>query len=370
MENKNEDKNYFDGTPFVLLVAKWKKPLIIVTVISFIASIIFSGTYFIKPKYKSSVIFFPTTTNSVSKALLSDNPNQKDILEFGTDEQAEQLLQILNSDEIRGKIIKKYNLMRHYEIDSLSDFPLTQLNDAFQDNIKFERTEFRSVKIEVIDTDAQLAADIANDIGCLLDSMKTKIQHTHALEALNIVESEYKDKIRKIDLMEDSLKGLRNKGIFDYEQQSLILNEEQTKASAAFYNASAQLSVLKESKSEKDTSVINTRARVKGAEARLKYMLEKLNNLANLGGANISLTENLIQERKQLSLLREKYERAKIDTDKNLSHKFIVNNAFKAEKNSYPVRWLIVLISVFSTLLLMVLLLIIKDSASKYSQSL
>lgn len=362
--NKNEEKSYLDGSHYFLLILKYKRPLIIIALVSLIGSLIFSGPGFIKPRFKSSVIFFPTTTNSVSQAVFGTT-DKKDILEFGTDEQAEQLLQILNSDEIRDRVIKKYNLMEHYKIDSLSEYPYSQLYDKFLKNITFERTEFMSVKIEVIDTDAQLAADIANDIAALLDSMKTKIQHVRALEALNIVDSEYKAKTRSIELMEDSLKGLRNKGIFDYVKQSVILNEEYTKASSVFYNAKAQLSIFKENKADNDSSVINTKARLKGAEARMKNLQEKLDVLANLGGANISLTENLYQERELLNALREKYERVKIDANKNLSHKFIVNSAVKAEKNFYPIRWLVVMVSVFLSVLIMLILLILIENISR-----
>jgi hypothetical protein len=344
---------------------RYKKPFLIIGFLSFICAFIFTGPAFITPKFKSSVVFFPTTTNSVSKALLSGITSKEDILEFGTEEQAEQLLQILNSDEIRSKIVKKYHLMAHYNIDTLDEYPYTRLYEQLNNNITFSRTEFMSVKIEVLDKDAQLAADIANDIAALLDTIKTKIQRVRALEGLKIVESEYNNKAMQISLMEDSLKGLRNKGIFDYKKQSVILNEEYTKANAEYYNEAAQLSVLQSDKSVPTSTVISTSARVKGAEARMKNMQSKLENLANYGGANVSLTEVLTLEREQLSLLKEKYEKAKVDASENLSHKFIVNNAVKSEKKCYPIRWAMILIIMASTLLLLSLVLMLFDNSTR-----
>ena len=82
----------------------------------------------IKEKYKSTVVLFPTTTNSISKALLDENNYQKtDILQFGEEEEAEKMLQILNSDEIRSTICQKYDLMKHYNIDSTDKFKRTKL---------------------------------------------------------------------------------------------------------------------------------------------------------------------------------------------------------------------------------------------------
>ena len=47
--------------------------------------------FFVDSKFESSVIIYPTTTSSVSQALLVEhNPYRKDVLEFGEEEQAEE----------------------------------------------------------------------------------------------------------------------------------------------------------------------------------------------------------------------------------------------------------------------------------------
>ncbi len=92
----------------IVQLLKWKKQLTIIAVFTIVVSSIVS--FFIKDKYESSVILFPTTTSSISKALIAENFGGKDdILEFGDIEQAEQLIQILNSDEIKDRIIEKYD---------------------------------------------------------------------------------------------------------------------------------------------------------------------------------------------------------------------------------------------------------------------
>jgi hypothetical protein len=96
---------------------RWRKLLIVTGLTAALASILFSGPAFIKPLYKSTVILYPATTNSISKALLSENAyDRSDPLAFGEEVEAEQLLQLLNSDLIRRRIIEKYKLMDHYEI--------------------------------------------------------------------------------------------------------------------------------------------------------------------------------------------------------------------------------------------------------------
>jgi capsular polysaccharide biosynthesis protein len=105
--------------------------------------------------------------------LLLENPSSNtDLLEFGQEEQAEQLLQILYSYEIKMRIIKKYNLLKHYDIDSTSKYKMTRLFSQFKNNITFRRNEFMAVEINVLDKDPQYAADIANDIAALVDTEK------------------------------------------------------------------------------------------------------------------------------------------------------------------------------------------------------
>mgnify|MGYP006309887991 CR=1 FL=1 len=146
---KTENSN-FESTNILLFLHRWRKPLIIVTVVAMIAAVIFSSPFFITPKYKSTVILYPAATNAISKALLTESSSaQDDILKFGEDEETEQLLQILHSNRIRDKIISKYNLMEHYEIDPEARFPMTELLKQYRSNINFRLTEFMSVEISI-----------------------------------------------------------------------------------------------------------------------------------------------------------------------------------------------------------------------------
>ena len=43
--------------------------------------------------------------------------------------------------------------------------------EKYKSNVKFRRTEFLSIEIAVLDEDAQMAADIANEIASYMDSV-------------------------------------------------------------------------------------------------------------------------------------------------------------------------------------------------------
>lgn len=361
MSEQPSAKNYsFDSLSVVEFLYKWRKPLIIVTILAGIVSIIFTGPTFIKPRFKSSVVFYPATTNSISKALLNENAyDRSDPLAFGEEEEAEQLIQILYSDDIQSFIIEKYDLMNHYDIKPNAKFKNTQLAKKFSDNIRFRRTEYSSVEIEVLDTDPVIAAGIANDIAALLDETKNKIQREQANKALGIVESQYIAKRAFVNKLNDSLNFFRALGIFDYEVQIDHITDVYVQATSGAAESRAKLQVLRDKKvAESDTGIVNNEARLAGYEASSKRLQLQLDLLGKFGGAYSSVKEQLEQENEELVKLRQRYDRAKVDVDEVLPVKFVVNSAKVAEKKTYPLRSIIVLLSTFGALLMSLLVLI------------
>jgi uncharacterized protein involved in exopolysaccharide biosynthesis len=69
-------------------------------------------------------------------------------------------------------------------------------------------------------------------------------------------------------------------------------------------------------------------------------------------------------------MLRSKYKEAKIDATQSLPQKFVVDRAYPAEKKSYPVRWIIVVISTFASFFMAIIILIIMENYAKFKSSL
>ncbi len=332
----NQDKAFdFNFIDIVALVWKYKKHLIIIGLVAAVLTAIFTAPFFIKPRYKSQVIFYPTTINSIGNAMFTDlNKREADPLAFGEEEEAENALQLLNSSLLQERIVKNFDLMNHYDIDPKGKSPRTDLADKMAKNIKFSRTRHLAVEITVLDEDPIKAAEIANGIGSLYDSVKTEIQHQVALEALQIVEDEYKQKETEVWSFRTQLKELGDKGITNYEEQSRAISEEIYKS-----NNSAKISMLKEEQAK----------------------------LAKYAGEFTYLNETLILELESLSQLRKRYEKAKVDVEKTLPQKFILTSGSPAEKKTYPVRSLLVLLVTAATgfLSIVVLLILSQTNALK-----
>lgn len=326
---KNQSIN-FDSISFLAFLNQKRKIILSITLAAALISAVVS--LLIPNKYKSTVILFPTTTGSIAKALIAEQRTGKDdILQLGEEEQAEQMLQILYSDKITNAIIQKFDLMNHYKIDSTSKYKYTELKKEYESNITFKRTEYMSVRIDVLDTDPQMAADIANEIARLYDEVKNEMLKERAVQAFNLVEKEYNDFLALIKSQEDSLAKIMSYGVFDYESQSEMLMEQYAIAL-----------------SKNDM----------GAANRIQ---DKLDVLAKYGAAYMSLREKLDNERKNLAVLKAKYDEAKVDAEQSMTHKFVVNYATPAEKKSYPVRWLIVTVSSVASFLLSIFLIVVLE---------
>ncbi len=331
MENTVSKWRYNFDTFDLIYFIKLKFKLLMI--IGFTAAVISAVVaLMMEEKFKSTVILFPTTSASISKSLISNNVVTKDVLQFGEEEEVEQMLQVLQSDEIRNRIIEKYNLMQHYEIDSTSDMKMTSLSSIYNSNIRIKRTEYMSVRVDVLDKDPKMAADMANDIANLLDTVMNRMQKDRARKALKIVEDEYFYLENQIQSLEDSLTKIRRLGINDYESQAEVFN-------AAYAEALS-----------------------KGASAANIAKLEsKLTVLSEYGGAYVSLTNFLEFQKEALSDLKARYAEAKVDAEQMLPHKFIVNSAYPAERKSYPIRWLIVVVSTAVSGILAFLLLVVME---------
>jgi uncharacterized protein involved in exopolysaccharide biosynthesis len=324
IENNSDQ---FDSSNLLVFLLKWKKQLIIVCGVAAVLSAVVS--LIIPEKFESTYVFFPAYSGSISKGVMTEDAGAKnDIVQFGEEEQAEQMLQILNSEWIRGKVVNKYDLYNHYELFEDVEYRNTKLVKKWEDNVSFKRTEFQSIEIRVLDTDKQMAADIANDVAALVDSAKNRMIHERAGQAFLVIEKEYLTMEKRMAIIDDTLRWLGSKGIANAEKQAEMLSQEYYKAIGR--NDSRASKILK----------------------------DQLDTLGKYGPFQEKLIDQREFDMERLFLLRAKYEELRVDMNQNVTHKFTVNRAWPSEKKAYPIRWLIVVISTISSFILGVLVII------------
>lgn len=331
--NENDNKITFNASDVLLLIKRKWKHLLIVCSVAFVASLIVS--FCLPKRYKSSVVLYPANSTSISKTLATDENTEKGLLQFGEKEEVEQMMQMLQSNDIRNRIIEKYNLIEHYKIDPNTKYLYTKLYDKYDDNVKISRTEYTSVVVEVLDESPDTAAMIANDISQLLDTVYSRMQKERAYKALKIVENELLEQEAIVKNISDSLGKLGQLGVIDVKSQTEMYSEQYAIALA------------------------------NGNSSKTNELKAKLDSLAKYGGAHNMLTSQLKEEVQILTLRRTKFREARIELEQDLPNAFIVNKAEKAEKKTYPVRWLIVLSTIISAFLLALIVLAIIEPLKK-----
>jgi hypothetical protein len=333
--NRDRQDHSFD-----LVVFLWGKRRMItgITLLGLIGGLI--AAFVIRPLFMSEVIVFPAITNSVSKALLSEqSTGRDDILALGDEEDAEQLLQILNSDMVRDHTAERFDLLSVYRIDPEGAHKNSDLREAYEDHVKFEYTKFGSVRVQVLDEDPQRAADMANFMSAQVDSVWNDMAHERALKGYQIVKAGVDSLTAEIQQMGDSMEVLRSLGVQDYHTQSERYNE--------YLGA----------------------AIVKGDQRAIDVFEGIFKVLAKYGGAYVTLQDRQFNEVKRLSALRMKLEQAQADLQSDLPHKFTVNEAFAADKKAYPNRWLVVAVCTVSALNLALLLIVVQEKERKIKKS-
>lgn len=334
MENKKA-KSDLSADNLLILLWSWRKWIIIIVSLTIVASAVVS--LLIREKYRSTAIIFPAKSSTVVLGEML-NPSQS-ITAIGEEEEAEQLLQILNSSEIRDYIIGKYNLLKHYDIDEESDFAYTNLIREYNSNVTCQRTRHNSITIDVLDYDPDTAALIANDIARLVDSTKNRMIRERSFESFEVIKKEYNQVLEDLEIMRDSLMKLSKLGV--------IANAEgQAKLIEAYNNALVQRN-----------------------QATIDALAKQLEANRNFSPVYRYFENRMYQKLDNLNQLEKAYVQAKTETEISIPHKFMLEKARPAERKDYPVRWLIVVMSTIGAMLFMIAFIVVFEKIKQLRSS-
>jgi capsular polysaccharide biosynthesis protein len=316
------DNTFFNSIELLRLVKRWKKHLLIVGLISLAGSIIFSSPFFIKPKFKSFALIYPSN-----------------LIAYSTESATEQMLQLTQSYDIRDRVISTFHLFDHYGIDTVNNHSFhSEVYKMYDENIIIKKTEYESMEITVYDTDPLLASEIADSIIHYFDVKARALQVEKSYEVMIISAEQLTHKKSEMDSMETRLHEYGIKyGLLDYKTQSKEV----------------------------------TRAYMRGLSDNNKRVIDEtkkiIEGLKDKGTEFNSINEHLWRTRGTYNDLKLLYDNAVRDVYKKLTYANVVTRPYPSDKKASPVRWLIVLISVGSSLLLAFMLLLIFDSKNKIS---
>ena len=308
-----------------LLVTIWsyRKILIITSLAGLVISTVIA--FLMTPLYLSTAIVFPAATSTVS---FSEQRNAKaSSMDFGEEEQAEQLIQILSSSKVRDKVVNRFDLMKHYEISPTDVNKNFKIVEEYNGHIQFTRTRYGSIQIDVRDKDPELAAEIANKIVDLIDTVKNEMVSERTIPAFEI--------------------NKRKKNMLEFEKQQ-VLHKLDSLASIGVVPLEGR------------ANLFQAYMEAKSAEDKADYKRRIDINL-QFGAVFDALEYERNEKIMKLSDFAQSYEQAESDANTQFNHKFIVERAVVADKKDKPKRLIIMLLSTVGTFIFMVFALLLRD---------
>ena len=324
-----ESQTSLESSNLFILLYQWRKPIMLVSITAAILSAVVS--LLMKERYKSAVVLYAEQQHSFGAQLLED-VQKEDLLTFGEEEDAERLLQMINSDQVRNKVIEKYELWDVYEIQRDQRGANTLIAREYQDNVSAELTKFGSVEVAVLDEKPERARDMANDIALFADSVANRMRSERAMTAFKYAEASLQSALNEVQVMEDSMKVLQEMGVYSYLDQIAALTEMYGTAIA------------------------------EGHPDRAQQLKAQMDFLSKYGTTYVNLETNLKEAYAKLNVLRKRYDLMKIDVESNIPVMRVVDYASAADKKSFPIRWLIVAMSTLSAFVFTFILLLIIDN--------
>jgi len=313
MESKSFDFKWLIG-----VVKSNLRLFVLVAVLSAIVGVVISLPVFMTPKYKSTAIVYPTN-----------------IQIYADESETEQLLQFFEASSVRDSVIEKFDLYEVYEIDADQENSRFYLLEEYRDNVRVSKTKYESVLLEVTSEDPQLAKDMADEV---ILQVNNKYDYVVNERSYLIAESFQKQLTYQKTVL-DSLEALIGRistenDVLDYGSQTRELVRGYVDALSQ--NGTAGVN--------KDLAQLITNTQEKGSLVRM------LQNLSYMGTM-------------QYDFLSKKYLEQKVLAEGDLTYTDLIVEPEVADKKFWPVRWLVLVITVISALLFtLVMVLLFKQS--------
>ncbi|MBK8369564.1 MAG: hypothetical protein IPL10_19865 [Bacteroidetes bacterium] len=195
------------------LLPHWKK-LSIVALIAIVVGIFISSPMVIKPLYKSYSVVYPVNLSPSSE-----------------ESATEQLLQWFNSEEVKKAVCDKFDLYKHYDIDTLDARHQTWFNLKFKERVSINATLYESVEISVKDQDPYMAKKITQGIIDATNELIMSVRKQRLAEYIVNNQNELKISTQKVDSLKFMINNIRREyNIVDFQYQSKYISKELAKS--------------------------------------------------------------------------------------------------------------------------------------------
>ena len=297
--------------------------------------------------YRSTAIFIPTNPQTTDPdRLLQENTQMRGQLELGgRAEDLDRAITIGESQPVAELIIKKFNLYQHYKAgppgdDATDNYVLSEFNG----NLGIVHNERDAIELTFLDKDKNLAAQVANEMVHLIDSVNQQLTLENRRHLLELYRQRYEYLSTSFERSRRELVGARHKyGIFGLEMQGRYMVKQLIETEAALRKAEAG-----------GGDVAGLRRALRGLTRADGGNLINLESYVAGTDSMAMFTTRVADLQGRLIGARSAYESAELSIKGQISSVYLVQKAYPATRKTKPVRTLIVLGSMLLTLALSV----------------
>ena len=260
-------------------IFKWKKQILTVTLIAIIGSALIAFLY-LNNYYQSTTLFYVASPDIFKPEQMFGTSN-KDMEFYGTENDVDRVLTIAESGELYEYLIKKFDLYKHYDIDSTYEKAPFKVREKLESLYNVKKTKFDAIELSVEDVNRQMAADMANAAREKIDEISQRLIRQSQQNLLGAYASSFIEKEKILASIGDTLMRLRqNYGVIDPEKQTEAITKTAVESESNYARNKAKLDMLKKSPNVSADTLVLLEANVKGFEEEMKtngLMLKKYN---------------------------------------------------------------------------------------------
>ena len=365
MNNVNNN-TISDGMYFATILIKYKKFILITTLVAAITSVIIS---LLLPIWYASTINFVPPIESSSKS--STSGIGAALKEFGVSKiggggaDEYTMLVFLNSRSVADSMIKKYDLVKRY---NMADGYYVEVRDEFWNNVKVEYLKEGNYELTVWDKDSLIAADMANDFIVITNHFAEVTKN----EELKTNVEYLTNRIASIDSTINVISAELGKFTND---KSFFSPEEQSKAAAtalgSVKSTELEYGIVYEyflkMFGENDPQTQNAKTLLNTAKKKTEDALSKpgfIGNFALRDATPIAVEyfkkyADIEALTKTKALITTSLEKANLDYHNNNINFFVVDKAVPSDKKDKPKRVLICAGGTFTGFFISILIVLI-----------
>ncbi|WP_372774066.1 hypothetical protein [Mangrovibacterium sp.] len=309
--------DYLESLPLLKSLLKWKLHLAIIGVGAILLAVLFSSPLFIEPLFKSQARIYPTNIQA-----------------FSEESESEQLLEVISSSDIKRKMIATFNLADRYKIKADDPYAQTHLLRQYNKYVSCTKTRYETVEIRVLDADPMVACAMVDSLIAFYNSKMMELRREKHGQELAGFQNDLLRKQVEMDSLSSRMQVYRRDyGLLDYysQTQQLTLGYAEVLARGA-------------------------------ARSSVDDLQKRLNLLADKGGEFWQMQNEMNDLIGQRDRISKKIEEIYSLINRRDNFALVVEQAFPADKKSFPTRWLIVLVSLLAVEFLAVLVIFFLES--------